>query len=277
MSDVAVTWHYGLVARVWGEIIQDASKEIGFFGQVIARSGQPVLDAGCGSGRLLVPWLRAGMDVDGCDVSGDMLDACRRRAAAEDLAPKLYQQAMHEIELPRRYRTIIMCGAIGLGGDRRRDLEGLRRCHRQLTPGGALALDNYVPWASESDWARWRGEEGQLPEDWPPAAEPDDRGTFADGTQFEMCARTVDFDPVAQVSRMEMRVRHFVGGTQVASETHPIVLRVYLPDELVGMLEEAGFGRVEMLGDYTDAPAGPGNEVHVLIAQKSQAGAPTGS
>ncbi|MBT6146571.1 MAG: class I SAM-dependent methyltransferase, partial [Gemmatimonadetes bacterium] len=135
MSDVPVTWHHGLVARVWGEIIQDASKEIGFFDRVISRVGQPVLDVGCGSGRLLIPWLRAGVDADGCDVAGDMLDQCQRRADDEGLSTHLYRQAMHEIELPRLYRTIVMCGVLGLGGDRHRDLEGFRRCHQQLEPG----------------------------------------------------------------------------------------------------------------------------------------------
>jgi 2-polyprenyl-3-methyl-5-hydroxy-6-metoxy-1,4-benzoquinol methylase len=32
-----------------------------------------VLDVACGSGRLLLPLLRAGIDIDGCDISGDML------------------------------------------------------------------------------------------------------------------------------------------------------------------------------------------------------------
>ena len=264
MSDVPVTWHHGLVARVWGEIIQDPSKEIGFFDHLIARFGQPILDAGCGSGRLLIPWIRKGVDVDGCDVSEDMLNQCRRRAGAENASPNLYRQAMHEIELPRSYKTIVMCGSIGLGGDRRRDQEGLRRCHRHLKPGGVLVVDNDVPWASEAGWARWRGEESHLPQGWPPPVEPQDRGHFDDGTQFEMCTRKVGFDPMTQVSTIEMRVRHFVDGKEVASEIHPILLRSYLPAELVGMLEEAGFARVELLADYTDAPAAPPNEVHVL-------------
>ena len=67
----ARTWHHGLIAEWWAEFNTDGP-EIGYFGQFVER-GQPALDAGCGTGRLLLPWLRAGFDVDGCDVSPDMV------------------------------------------------------------------------------------------------------------------------------------------------------------------------------------------------------------
>jgi len=63
-----VTWHYGLVARWWAEFDRDGA-DIGYFQRVIERCGEPALDLACGSGRLLLPFLRAGLDFDGCDVS----------------------------------------------------------------------------------------------------------------------------------------------------------------------------------------------------------------
>lgn len=269
MPETPQTWHHGLVARYWAEMLEDGGKEAGYFHRVIAASGEPILDAGCGAGRLLLPWLRDGLEVDGCDLSEDMLAQCRRRAEAEGLSPQLYCQAMHEIDLPRRYRTIIMCGAIGLGGDRRWDQEALRRCYRHLEPGGVLALDSDVPWASEEDWGRWRREGRQeLPQDWPPPVAPQERGRFRDGSRFEMCARTVDFDPLSQVTSLEIRVRHFLDGESEAEEIYPLKLRVYFRDELVTMLEEAGFERIQVTGDYSDLPATADNDVHVFIAHR---------
>jgi 2-polyprenyl-3-methyl-5-hydroxy-6-metoxy-1,4-benzoquinol methylase len=61
--DTPQTWHYGLVAEWWAEFNTDGP-EIGYFGRFVERR-QPALDAGCGAGRLLLPWLRAGYDVDG--------------------------------------------------------------------------------------------------------------------------------------------------------------------------------------------------------------------
>jgi SAM-dependent methyltransferase len=267
MSINPVTWHHGLIARVWGEKIQDPTKEKHFFDRIIASSGEPMLDVGCGSGRLLIPWLHDGLDIDGCDVAPDMLDQCRLRAEREGFEPRLYCQATHEIDLPRVYRTIVMCGAIGLGGDRHRDMEGLRRCYRHLEKGGVLVLDSDVPWASEEDWLEWRS--GQTQSDaWPPPAAPEHRDPFEDGTQFEMYARTVRVDPLTQVSRLEMRVRHYVEGTLAAEEVHPILIRTYLPAELVAMLEDIGYERIETFGDYSESPASAGDNVHVFVAHK---------
>lgn len=266
------TWHHGLVARYWGEKLTDAGKETGFFDAVIASSGVPVLDAGCGSGRLLVPWLRAGIDADGCDVSADMLEQCRRRAQAEGLAPRLYRQAMHEIDLPRRYRTIIMCGAFGLGGDSVGDLEGLRRCYRHLEPGGTLALDCDVAWASGDDWNAWRSTPKCAP--WPPFVAPGERDSFEDGTRFEMHARRVGFDAMTQVSRLEFRVQHYVADAEPVEEIWPILIRVYTPAELVSMLQQVGFERIEAFADYTRTPATLSDDVHVFVAHKHRGETP---
>ena len=95
---------------------------------------------------------RPGLDVDGCDISPDMLERCRERAEQEGLAPKLYAQAVHELDLPRSYRTIVFCGGFGLGGRREHDVEGLRRLYEHLEPGGTLVLDNEAPYADSHLW-----------------------------------------------------------------------------------------------------------------------------
>ena len=162
-----------------------------------------------------------------------------------------------------------MCGVIGIGGDRHRDLQGLGLCCRHLVKGGVLVLDSDVPWASEEDRSEWRGGQTQ-PNDWPPAVAPEDRGPFEDGTQFEMCARTIRFDPLTQVSRLEMKVRHYVDGALAAAEVHPILIRTYLPAELVVMLEDVGFERIETFGDYTESPVSTDDSVHVFAAYKGK-------
>ena len=62
----AQTWHYGLVSRWWAEFNLDGP-EIDWFRQFV-EAGQPALDAACGTGRLLVPYLQAGLEVAGSDI-----------------------------------------------------------------------------------------------------------------------------------------------------------------------------------------------------------------
>ena len=113
MGDGPQTWHDGLVAACWGEFNDDFRRhEIPFYQAHIERSGQPALDAGCGAGRLLLPFLRAGLDVDGCDQSADMIAVCREKTSREGFEPNLYVQPMHAIDLPRNYRTITVVGSL---------------------------------------------------------------------------------------------------------------------------------------------------------------------
>jgi SAM-dependent methyltransferase len=69
MSDQPQTWHYGLVAQWWAEFNQPDPQELAFYQSFVEGNGQPALDLACGTGRLLLPLLRAGLDVDGCDLS----------------------------------------------------------------------------------------------------------------------------------------------------------------------------------------------------------------
>ena len=128
-------WHYGLVARLWAEFVTEVGPEAAYYKKVIETYGQPALDLGCGSGRLLFPFLQAGLEVDGCDYSEDMVAVCQERAEREGLSPGLYAQAMHELDLPRRYRTIYACDVIGLGGERRLTMQAMQRCYEHLRPG----------------------------------------------------------------------------------------------------------------------------------------------
>ena len=161
-------WHYGLNARWWAEFATEGGLGSAYYKKVIEQSGQPALDLGCGSGRLLLPYLQAGLDVDGCDYSEDMLAVCRERAEREGLSPRLYAQSMHELDLPRRYRTIYATGVIGLGGSQRLTMQAMQRCYEHLRQGGTFAFDYMVRWNDPPAWlSRLPENRRALPDEWP--------------------------------------------------------------------------------------------------------------
>lgn len=264
MSSTPETWHHGVVAEWWAAFNVEGP-EIDYYGRFV-EAGQPALDAGCGTGRLLVPWLRAGLDVDGSDVSADMIALCRERARREGLEPTLLHQPLHELESPRSYRTIVVCGVLGIGTTRAQDEEALRRLHRFLEPGGTLLLDNEVPYANAKRWGQWTKEErSRLPEAWPPPAE---RKRASDGSEYALRTRALAVDPLDQRLTLEIRAEKWQDGLPVADETRPITIRSYFRDELLLMLDRAGFADVDVRGDYSDEPATADHEFLVYIARR---------
>jgi ubiquinone/menaquinone biosynthesis C-methylase UbiE len=264
VSSTHPTWHYGLVAEYWAAL-NHGGPEIDYYEKFV-EIGQPALDAGCGTGRLLLPWLRAGLDVDGCDVSSDMIALCREHARREGLEPTLLVQPLHELEPPRSYRTVVACGVFGIGSTRAQDQEALCRFHRVLEPGGTLLLDNEVPYANAKRWTQWTSEERRgLPESWPPFGE---RERAPDGSEYALRARALEVDPLDQRLTLEIHAEKWRDGHLVAEETRPISLRSYFRDELLLMLERAGFADVDVRGDYTDEPATADHEFLVYIARR---------
>ena len=73
-------WHDGLMAEYWA-LFKQASPEPPGLLALLQRSGQPVLDLCCGTGRVLLGLLRAGLDTDGVDVSADMISHANAAAA----------------------------------------------------------------------------------------------------------------------------------------------------------------------------------------------------
>jgi SAM-dependent methyltransferase len=80
--------------------------EMEFLLRRVEDGGEPVLELGCGTGRMLIPLLEAGIDASGVDVSPDMLDRCRARCVEKDLHPGLYLQGMQTLDLPRKFGTV---------------------------------------------------------------------------------------------------------------------------------------------------------------------------
>jgi SAM-dependent methyltransferase len=264
----AQTWHYGLVARWWAEFNLDGP-EIDFFRSFV-ESGQPALDAACGSGRLLVPYLHAGIDVDGCDISPDMLALASERAVREGLdPPNLYAQALHELELPRRFRTIIVCGAFGLGGERDHDVEGLRRLFEHLEPGGTLVLDNQAPFAQPGMWRYWvKDERQELPRGY---RDEGDRRVTGDGSELELRSRILEVDPLAQRVVIQMRAGLREHGQLVGEEEHTLAMTLYFTHEIVLMLERTGFVDIELRAGYEDRQPTSDDDFVVFIAKKPSA------
>ena len=266
MGETPQTWHHGLMARWWAEFTEPEPAELDYYRDAIERFGEPALDLACGAGRLLVPLLESGLDVDGADASPDMLAQARRFADARGLAPSLSAQPMHELDLPRRYGTIFICDSFGIGGDRRHALAALRRVFEHLRPRGAVVFSHELPYSEgEEDWIRWLPGKRGDPQPWP---EKGDRRRTSDGDELELLFRERWFDPLLQQGIFEVRARLWRDGEQVEQEEHAILLPAFFAHEILLMLDTVGFTDVVIQGRYTGRPATADDTTVVFLARR---------
>jgi ubiquinone/menaquinone biosynthesis C-methylase UbiE len=134
--------YYGLLASTWDIWRDDTVNwcDRFFYLDIIGQYGEPVLDSGCGTGRLLLDYLAKGIDIDGVDSSAQMLDICRANARRRGLrAPTLHQQQMERLDLPGSYRTIVGASSVlQLVTEADAAAGALRRILGHLHPGGAF-------------------------------------------------------------------------------------------------------------------------------------------
>lgn len=106
----------------------------------------PVLEVGCGTGRIYLELLRAGVDADGFDISENMLQVLETKAAEEDLDAFVWRDDMREFEAPREYELVIIPFRTFLHNLTVEDqLATLERCYEALSPDGRLAVNIFTP------------------------------------------------------------------------------------------------------------------------------------
>ena len=249
----------GLVAETWDAFRGDTSdwSDRHFFLDLIREYGEPVLDVGCGTGRLLLDYLALGVDIDGVDNSSEMLAILRRKAVDSglDVTGRIFQQTMESLRLLRRYRTIIVpSSSFQLLIDPEAARQALRRFFEHLEPGGTLAMP-FIRFEAASD----------------------DRSTaealLPDGTLVRRTAHA-RYDPVRRLESTDDLYEVFRDGRLVRSERHvrADATRAWTRDEATAELVRAGFENIVWLSNFSREPARDDDEISVVVARTVRGG-----
>jgi SAM-dependent methyltransferase len=242
--------YHGLMAEAWDLLRGDTSSwdDRPFYLELIRRFGEPALDVGCGTGRLLLDYLAEGIEIDGVDVSPEMLAVCRAKASRVGLEPTLYQQAVEDLKLPRRYRTIIVpSSSIQLVLDPAAAQRAVARLASHLEPGGALVMPFMILEGDES----WTAE----------AVRPD-------GALVRRTARA-HYDPVTQLEDTDDLYEVIVDGEVVAAERHvqKPATRSYTLDQAHALYRQAGLELQEVVDGFSNRPF-EGGSVFTIIGSR---------
>ncbi|MCI0744870.1 MAG: class I SAM-dependent methyltransferase [Verrucomicrobia subdivision 3 bacterium] len=203
----------------------------------------PVLDVACGTGRILIPCLKAGVDVEGLDLFPAMLTRLREKASALGFNPTLHQADMAKFRLSRRYALIMIpFNAFPHNLTTDDQLACLQTCREHLQPGGLLAFDTVFPglhWIGTTSGTRVL--EGEI-------AHPDT------GLPVRMWD-TRTFERVQQLQHSYNEVEVLDAARKVVA-TFPskTTLRWIYKPEMELLLRTAGFARWQILGDFDGRP-----------------------
>lgn len=231
-------------ADLYDLLFRSYAADLDFYLGIAREAGGPALDVGCGTGRVLLRALEAGLDMDGLDDSAEMLARLRENAAARGLAPRVTQGDMRAFTLPRRYASILIpfnAFAHNLTADDQ--LATLRCCREHLAPGGRLVFDAFS--ATPAMLAT-------------PVADPVlelETPHPESGLPLRLYdGRRLDIGTQTQHSRIAIEELDARG--QVA-RTHRFatVVRWTTPSEMELLLRLAGFPRWEVTGGFDGRPA----------------------
>jgi SAM-dependent methyltransferase len=222
-------------------------------------AGGPVLEVCCGTGRVTLPCLREGLDVDGLDLAPALLDRLRQKAAALGLQPRLYHGDMRSFRLDRPYALIMITGNAFVHNLTTEDqIAALSCCREHLRPGGMLAMDAFFPGREYLAADGLRVLEGEIrhPETGLPVR-------FYDN-------RTMDRVEQRQHSVNEIE---FLDATGAVTATHrnQTTARWIYKGEMALLLRVAGFGRYSIYGGFDRRPLTKDTDGMVVEAWNSAA------
>ncbi|HEX9347212.1 MAG TPA: class I SAM-dependent methyltransferase [Gemmatimonadales bacterium] len=232
-----------------------ARQDVGFYVEEAKTARGPVLEVGCGTGRILLPIARAGGSITGLDGSPQMLERCRANLAAEPPAVqgrvRLVVNDMRAFDLGATYSLIIAPFRVVQHLTTIDDqLQFLATVARHLAPGGGrLVFDVFNP-----RFDMLVNADGMEREDTPEQRLPD-------GRTFRRAYRIAGVRWLDQVSEAELV--YYVDGKRYVQAFE---MRWYLVAELRNLLARAGFRVRDMYGDFARGPVVDGCPELVVVA-----------
>jgi SAM-dependent methyltransferase len=231
-------------------------RDVPFWRRVAAEAGGPVLELGCGTGRVSIPLAKAGVDLVGIDRSAPML--ARLRAASARAGALGHVNAVRgDIRaLPFAARAFSMVLApygilqsLLADGDLVATLASVARV---LAAGGRFGID-LVP-----DVPNWREYDNKVQL----------RGRAAGGAHLTLI-ESVRQDPRRRLTTFEQRYVEQRGGVQ-QEHRFELTFRTLSVRQMTRRLEAAGFAVEAVLGDYRGRPLDERSDVWIMLARRAK-------
>lgn len=253
---------YETLAAYYDDMHAALTEDIGMVLSLAAK-GSPLLELGCGTGRLLLPLARAGHTVFGVDRSRAMLAVAQERLGplgsrarervhliCADMTRPVCRESFFELALIP-YNTLMHLDAAAAAA-------AFCAIRRQLAPGGQLFIDVVNPLVVEETT-----HEHQLTLE--RQFEDDDSGDLI----LVLAANELD------VTRQMLKITWlFDRSPRSGGCLHRDVVQVdyhyYFPHQIELMLQEAGLALAAIYGGYQASPYSEESERLLIVARRPQ-------
>lgn len=254
---------YAFVADLYDHVaIYRDRPDVHFFVDAAVRAGSPVLEIGCGTGRVLIPTARAGVNIVGLDASRHMLAVCRQRLAGQPESVRsrvrLVEADMTDFKLESRFTMTMIpfrpFQHLLTVEDQLACLSGIRR---HLIQDGTLILDLFNP---SLDWLVNRPIGVEFSDE-PEFVTPDGRRVVRRNriVSHDRCRQVGDYELIYEITHPDGRHERLV---------HAFPLRYMFRYEAEHLLARSGFMVEHVYADYDKTPFGSKYPGELLIVAR---------
>jgi len=237
--------------------------DVPFYLDLAQQTGGPVLELGCGTGRVLLAIARAGIAIDGVDNSLPMLQRLRRKLA---LAPahdrervSVFEGDMRSFRSQRKYALVIIpfrpLQHMYTVYDQ---LAALRTAVFHLQDGGLVAFDVYYP-----RFEKINADVGQevLEMEWRDPADP--------GKLVRRYYRKDSHDKIHQNIGLTFIFRTWDGDKLLSEETEGLQMSYYTYPHLRALFMLAGLVVKQEYGSFSKAPLDNNAREMIFVLEKA--------
>lgn len=192
-----------------------------------------ILEPATGTGRMLIPLLEKGLNIEGFDISKDMLNICENNCRKRNLNPKLFAAKMESFSQDTKYDAIIVpTGTFLLLHERGDSIKALHNFYRHLSNGGRLIVDIFLQTNISTgivSTRTWKCSNGDI---------------------ITLENKVVEVDHINQYTISYGRYEKWREGVLLETELEYFPLRWYGVEEFKLILESIGFKDIVISSEY---------------------------
>jgi SAM-dependent methyltransferase len=247
---------YEVMAKYYDVWYEDFTEDIEFYRTLAERSGGPVLECMCGTGRVMIPLADAGFEVTGVDQSSAMLDMLSSKieliGGKVERNIEVIEADIRSFKTPARFRfAFVPFNSFLHLLTRKEQLDALSNISAHMVEDGLLSISVFNPRLDRPEnLVRHRG------------TKVTSKGEII--SKFE--AQTFD------IGRMNTTVHFFYDISRQDREfrrvTTSMTIKLMTYQEMADLLDASGFALDAVYGDYSFSPYRKNSELMAFVARK---------